>query len=148
KDARRIGYEIEHSRASLWIAGGRHMPSGLVQQQVHARTVDDDRHTVERDVIVRGIDAAFQRRDLAVDRDATGSDQLVPDPSRPDAGARQQLLQPFAGRHTSLMKSTAAVSASSAFSATTSSARGNRSPRSSDSTIDASGTKSANAGSS
>ena len=40
----------------------------LVQQPVHERVVDDDRHAVERDVVVRGIDAPAEHRDLAVRR--------------------------------------------------------------------------------
>ena len=48
----RLGrHELDHRRPALRIVRGRDVARGLVQQPVHARLVDDDRHAVDDDAM-------------------------------------------------------------------------------------------------
>ena len=81
-----------------------------------------------------------EARDFAVDGDATRADELLARAARAEPGTREQLLQPFRLGRRSAPRHSGAVASLAGSSTLGSSVRW--SPRSSASTIDASGTKS------
>ncbi len=96
KHPRFVGHEIEHRRPAVRVGRGRDVARGFVEQPVHDGGVDHDRHTVERDPIVLGIDAPAEHRNLAVHRDPPVGDEAFTRSPRTDARAREHLLQPLA----------------------------------------------------
>ncbi len=79
----------------MGVAGGGHHTRRLVEQVVDETGLDTDRHTIDLDEVVIGVDPPAEHGDLAVHRDPTGGDQVFADPAATPAPDCQHLLQTF-----------------------------------------------------
>ena len=91
-DARLARDELHHGAPSVRVARGRDDAGGLVEKQVREPLLRH-RRAVDFDVVVRA-DERVQLTGPAVDGDAAGLDQVVGSPTRRDAGAGKERVQP------------------------------------------------------
>src|SRR6185295_7026798 len=91
-------HQLDDGLATVRVTGGRDDAGRFVQQVVDEDGLDADRHPIDFDVVVIGVDAPAEHRNLAVDGDSPLGDQVFADtPAAPTADC-QDLLQSFALR--------------------------------------------------